>query len=86
MWAMGILLYIMLTGKHPFKHKTEQDLFSRIIVGEITPNTNICFDAMRLINNLLKQDPNRRPSASEVASDAWLFANDALGASVKFIK
>jgi serine/threonine protein kinase len=40
-WALGIILYIMLTGKHPFKHKNEQELFQRIVVGEITPNTNI---------------------------------------------
>lgn len=62
-WALGILLYIILTGKHPFRHKTEKELFSRILLGEITPSTSISFDAMRLINRLLSQDPAKRPLA-----------------------
>lgn len=65
-------MYIILTGKHPFKHKNEQELNSRIVVGEITPNTNIPYDAMRLVNRMLSQDPNKRPSAIEVSNDAWL--------------
>lgn len=71
-WALGIILYIILTGKHPFKYKSEQELFSRIVVGEITPNTMISFDAMRLVTKMLNQDPNKRPTAAEVSCDAWL--------------
>ena len=59
-------------------------------MGEITPNTNIQFDAMRLINRMLSQDPHRRPSAHEVCNDAWLMTNgnDQLNMSnaVKFMQ
>lgn len=57
-WALGIILYIILTRKHPFKYKTEEELFSRILIGEIRPNTMISFEANRLINKMLTQDPN----------------------------
>ena len=81
-WALGILLYIMLTGKHPFKHKSEQELLSRIVVGEITPNTSISFEAMRLINRMLSQDPAKRPLVSEVCTDQWLVDNKMMALQI----
>ena len=32
-WALGVVLYVMLTGRFPFKAKNEKELFSRIVVG-----------------------------------------------------
>ena len=26
-WALGIILYILIAGKHPFKHKNETELY-----------------------------------------------------------
>jgi serine/threonine protein kinase len=37
MWALGIIVYQMLTGKHPFYHKgdTEQSYIDRIAKGQL---------------------------------------------------
>ena len=71
-WALGVILYIMLTGKHPFKHKNEKELLSRIVVGEVLPTTTVNFDAMRLLTRMLSQDPRKRPTAEQICADQWL--------------
>ena len=32
-WALGVVMYIMLTGHYPFKGITEKDLFKNICLG-----------------------------------------------------
>ena len=32
-WALGVVLYVMLTGRFPFKAKSEKELFTRIQIG-----------------------------------------------------
>ena len=36
-WALGVVLYVMLTGRFPFTAKTEKELFSRIQMGQFLP-------------------------------------------------
>ena len=33
MWALGVLLFVMVTGTSPFKGQNEQDLFRKIQKG-----------------------------------------------------
>lgn len=33
-WSMGVVLYIMLSGKVPFPGKTESEIMSNVMKGE----------------------------------------------------
>ena len=37
-WALGVLLYNMLTGVNPFRGTTEPDLFKKIQRGQYSTN------------------------------------------------
>ena len=71
-WALGVVLFVMLTGQFPFKAKTEKELFSRIISGQFLAPPQLNYDAKRLISKLLSIDPQKRPSALEITKDPWL--------------
>ena len=45
MWALGIIIFVMLTGQHPFVGKNENDLFSKISRGLFRVPESIDFEA-----------------------------------------
>ena len=65
-WALGVVLYVMLTGRFPFKAKTEKELFSRILVGNYLPPACMGFETKHLVAKMLTVDPQKRPSAAEL--------------------
>ena len=48
-WALGIVLYVMLTGRFPFKAKNEKELFSRIVVGNYLPPACMGFETKHIV-------------------------------------
>ena len=68
-WALGVVLYVLLTGRFPFKAKTEKELFMRIQMGQFIPPPTMTFDAKRLVSRMLSVDPTKRPSATEILRD-----------------
>ena len=80
MWSLGVILYIMLTGSHPFDLRgvaTDEEIeakiksdpsppFSQNLTGHLSPA------AADLIKKLMTPDPAKRLTASEMLSHPWL--------------
>ncbi|MEQ1922316.1 MAG: serine/threonine-protein kinase [Pyrinomonadaceae bacterium] len=63
-WALGVLLYEMLTGKLPFNGETLGGLVLQITNAQFTPpeqiNPGISREVSNIIKRCLKKDPNGR--------------------------
>ena len=63
-WAVGVLLYEMISGKRPFSGDTATSLMYKIINEKHTPlddlNPNISNDLVRITNRALSKDPSFR--------------------------
>ena len=62
-WAMGVVLFEMLTGKTPFTGVSEAALFQRIKRGKFKFPRYISKPAKNLITQMLDVDPEKRPTA-----------------------
>lgn len=70
MWAVGVVMFQMLTGAAPFKDETEKGLYKKIQRGSYSEPVNqrgepLSQAANDLIKRLLCLDPHTRISASQ---------------------
>ena len=78
MWGLGVVLYIMLSGRHPFEkaRASADDVLQGIL------DANYSFDsdawngvsgrAKELVARMLEKDPEKRMTAAELLSHSWV--------------
>lgn len=78
MWSLGILLYILLVGFHPFDPNgdaTEQQILDNMKTGKITFDdeewAKVSPKAKTLVTSLLQKDPEKRLTANELIAHPW---------------
>src|SRR6202140_4811917 len=71
-WAFGVVLYEMLTGKRPFEGETTPEILSEVIQAEPSWN-DIPPRAQRLLKGCLEKDPKKR---LRDIGDAWRLLED----------
>jgi len=71
-WALGVLLYAMLTGAFPFRATNDQELFKRIARGYYEIPSYVSPEAQSLIRRMLRMNPFERPSCEEMLQDSWV--------------
>ena len=59
-WALGVLLYVMLSGSFPFKAPSDRELYRKISKGVYHMPTDISPKAKKLISKILVVDSTRR--------------------------
>lgn len=71
-WAMGILLYFMITGVMPFRAETVGKLKKCIIEGVFTIPSYVSEDCQFIIKGILKRAPKERLTIEAVERSTWL--------------
>jgi len=76
MWACGVLLYVLLSGRLPFAADTDADLFKLIMVGDLVWKSpqfdTVSADAKDLISKLINIDSETRYSAKQALEHPWI--------------
>jgi MAP/microtubule affinity-regulating kinase len=71
-WACGVLLYVLITGTFPFKGKTKQEVYSKMLNKTILLPSHLSSDVKDLISSIFDVDPENRPTAGQVLSGPWI--------------
>ena len=71
-WALGVLLYFMLTGNMPFRGETVPRLKEMILEGKYHMPTNLTPACQDVIAGLLVQDTEERFTMEILCNSFWL--------------
>jgi len=81
MWALGVILYIMLTGAHPFDidgNATDEEIEKRIVSRQTPPlrdselTQHLSESAISLIEKLMQWEPSKRLTAEQALAHPWV--------------
>ncbi|KAA6396269.1 MAG: putative serine/threonine-protein kinase Nek3, partial [Streblomastix strix] len=66
-WSLGVILVELLTGKHPYEGKTQDETMKNISSGRMAPlPADIKGEIKEMIVNMLKKNPSNRPTAQQL--------------------
>ena len=80
-WAVGVILFVLLTGSPPFKGRTKKEIYGKICKGE--PQWDKLANASRSVRHVieacLKKKAEDRPSMDELLKYEWFAQSNQMG-------
>lgn len=71
-WARGVSLYFMVTGKQPFSQSDEERLRCQILYAPVPYPDSISPELVDLLRKILQKDPSDRATLHEIMSHTWM--------------
>jgi MAP/microtubule affinity-regulating kinase len=70
-WALGVLLFVMITGNFPFKGSSDKEVYGNVRSGVFIFPLDAPDTIKYLIRRMLNMDPDKRPSCEDILHDPW---------------
>ncbi|KAJ2951209.1 hypothetical protein O0L34_g5602 [Tuta absoluta] len=87
-WSLGVLAYIMLSGRTPFASTgddTPEAILARIESGKVELSTgvwrNVSNEAKSCIRRMLQLEPSLRPRAQDLLREPWFTNNGVMNSA-----
>ena len=71
-WALGILLFFMVTAHMPFHASTVNSLKNLILEGNFTIPSHVSVECSILLRGILKKKPSQRASLTDISESVWV--------------
>jgi calcium/calmodulin-dependent protein kinase I len=71
-FSAGVILYLMLVGKHPFEGRNERKILENNILVNYKMPKGVSQEAVEIVKMMLQPDPELRPSAAELLMSSWI--------------
>ena len=76
MWSVGVLAYILLSGRLPFIGLNQRELFRNIVMGKFDFDEDqwedVSPDGKAFVSRLLVVDPAKRMTAENASKHLWM--------------
>lgn len=72
-WACGICWYKLLTGKYPFRGKSDSELKRCLRETEVEYPDYLSDEAVAMFNKMLVKDNFERSTPTEILIDKWMY-------------
>jgi len=77
-WGLGIILFLLLTGKYPFDGSTRKNIFTRIVEKRIDYSYyDLDSDEIHLLKRLLCKNPRYRIKLDAIEETSWFVTNSS---------